>query len=87
MLTRCLQQAFHGNRENALDIAHRNRAHGPFIGTQCLAAFQRNHPTVQRAGDRLAVDDALAERPTLVRAMVLDSEDLFSAVRNTAILP
>src|SRR5687768_8369065 len=37
---------------------------------ECLAGLQRDVPVVQRAGDDAAMDDALAQRTLLVRALV-----------------
>ena len=48
----------------------------PSSAPERLAGLQRDHPIVQRAGHRGAVHDALAQRPALVRAVVLDGEDL-----------
>src|SRR5262245_27840753 len=48
----------------------------PLVRTECLARLERDHPVVQRAGHRSAVDDALAERTASVWAMVLQREDL-----------
>src|SRR3546814_10229180 len=41
-----------------------------------LARRQADPPIVQRAGDRTAMDDALAEPPMLVRAAVEESKHL-----------
>src|SRR5229473_1149613 len=50
--------------------------HRAFVGAERLARLERDHPVVQRTGYRGAVDDALRERPALVGAVILDSEDL-----------
>ena len=64
-----------GDVERAVLDLHRDRAHAPLVGALRFAAFERDHPVVQRARDRGAVHDALAERAALVRAVVVDGED------------
>ncbi len=49
--------------------------------------LQRDDPVVQRAGHGAAVHDALAERAALVRAAVVEREDLVVMVRKSATQP
>src|SRR5690606_23336647 len=48
----------------------------PLVGTLGLAGGQIKHPVVQRAGDRGAMHDALAQWSVLVRTAVLNGEYL-----------
>ena len=48
----------------------RDRRHAALIVAERFAAPERDAPVVQRASHAVAVDDALAERPGLVRALV-----------------
>jgi hypothetical protein len=50
--------------------------------------FRTDIPAVQRAGDALAMHDALRQRAALVRAFVVHGEDFVGpAVRKTAMSP
>ena len=69
------QQFAERDRDAAVLDPHRDRLHRAFVGAERLAGFERDHPIVQRAGHRRAMHDALAQRPALVRAMILDGED------------
>src|SRR5690606_3997565 len=55
---------------------HRDRRDATFVLAQRFTAPQRDLPAVQRASHTLAVDDALAERTLLVRALVDQRIDL-----------
>src|SRR5690606_38672885 len=46
------------------------------VGAHGLAGGQADRPVVQRAGHRMALDDPLAQGACLVRALVLEREDL-----------
>ncbi len=59
-----------------VDVADRDGLDLAIIRPERPAGFERDDPVVQGAGHRLAVDDALRERPTLVGAVILDGEDL-----------
>lgn len=60
----------------AVDGAAGDRPGAALIRGQRLAGLQVDHPIVQRAGDAAAVDDALRQRPVLVRAAVDQREHL-----------
>src|SRR5690242_18001252 len=49
------------------------------IGSLGFAGFQVDLPVVQRAGDPFAVDQTLGQRPALMRAAVVEGENLIVA--------
>jgi hypothetical protein len=75
------------SKNKPLEWSKRARARAALVGRHRLAVLEADLPAVQRAGHRLAVHDALRQRPALVRAFVVQAEDLSSAVRKMAMSP
>src|SRR5216117_1210061 len=62
--------------DDALVIgANRKRARAAMIGRDSAARFELDRPVVQWTGDAVAEDDALRQRPALVRTAIAQRED------------